>query len=72
MNNYYSNNPRYYNNYYNNRQKSCYSNIGYSNCLSQKRDYGKPYQKSSAPGSTEGIRNLFDCDMSTSSLLSLP
>ena len=72
MNNYYSNNPRYYNNYYNNRQKPFYSNVGYSNGLSQKRDYRKPYQKISAPGSTEGIRNLSHCDMPTSSPLSLP
>ena len=72
MNNYYSNNSRYYNNYYN-RQKPFYSNMGYSNGFSQKRDYRKPYQKISAPGSNESIRNLSHCDMpSSSSPLSIP
>lgn len=69
MNNYYSNNSRYYGGYYN-RPKPFYNN-GYSNGLSQKRDYRKPYQKISAPGSTEGIRNLSHCDMPSSSPLSL-
>jgi hypothetical protein len=68
MNSYYSSNPRYYNNYYS-RQKPFYSNMNYSNGLSQKRDYRKPYQKISAPGSTEGIRNLSHCDMPSSSPL---
>lgn len=70
MNNYYSNN-RYYNNYYN-RQKPFYNNVGgYSSGLSQKRDYRKPYQKITAPGANEGIRNLSHCDMPSSSPLSL-
>ena len=38
INNYYSNNSRYYNNYYN-RQKPFYSNVGYSNGLSQKSHF---------------------------------
>ena len=70
MNNYYPSNGRYYNNYYS-RSKSYY-NQGYSNSLSQKRDHiRKPYQKYSAPGSTEGIRNLSHCDMPSTSPLSL-
>ena len=71
MNNYYSTNSRYYNNYYN-RQKPFYNSMGYQSGLSQKRDYRKPYQKISAPGSTEGIRNLSHCDMPSSSPLSIP
>ena len=70
MNNYYSSNSRYYNNYYS-RQKPFYSNMNYSNGLSQKRDYRKPYQKISAPGSNEAIRNLSHCDMPSSSPLSI-
>ena len=70
MNNYYSSNSRYYNNYYN-RPKQFYNNMGYSSGLSQKRDYRKPYQKISAPGSNESIRNLSHCDMPSSSPLSL-
>lgn len=71
MNNYHPNNSRYYNNYCN-RQKPFYSNMGYSNGFSQKRDYRKPYQKISAPGSTESIRNLSHCDMPSTSPLSIP
>jgi len=70
MNNYYSTNSRYYNNYYN-RPKPFYNNMGYSSGL-QKRDYRKPYQKISAPGSNEGVRNLSHCDMPSSSPLSMP
>ena len=69
MNNYYSSNSRYYNNYYS-RSKPYY-NQGYSSNLSQKRDHiRKPFQKYSAPGSTEGIRNLSHCDMPSTSPLS--
>ena len=71
MNNYYSSNSRYYNNNYSYRQKPFYQNMNYSNSLSQKRDYRKPYPKISAPGSTEGIRNLSHCDMPSSSPLSI-
>ena len=72
MNNYYSSNSRYYNNNYSSyRQKPFYQNVNYSNGISQKRDYRKPYQKISAPGSTEGIRNLSHCDMPSSSPLSI-